>query len=110
MRLPNCQRAVVRLEKLRDYSLNPWHESGKHKARVFNSALGITIEHAEWLREEILKQVCEAEASPGGESHFGLKYVVDLSFEYRSRTAVVRTTWIIDHGADFPRLTSCYVL
>ena len=33
-KLPNADRAVVDLGKLRDYSLNPLHEVGKHKARV----------------------------------------------------------------------------
>ena len=40
--LPNPDRAVVDLAKLRDYCLNPQHEEGKHKARVFASALGLT--------------------------------------------------------------------
>ena len=75
--------------------------------RVFRSALGITIDDAKWLRERILELVCEAEALPGGLSVFGQKYVVDILIERSGRKAAVRTTWIIDHGADFPRLTSC---
>ena len=110
MRLPNCQRAVLRIEKLRDYSLNPWHDAGKHKARVFRSALGITNNEAEWLRGRILELVCDAEAYLGEPSLFGRKYVVDILIQYRGREVPVRTSWIIDHGADFPRMTSCYVL
>jgi hypothetical protein len=41
-KLPNAERAVVEIEKLRDYSLNPGHDEGKHKARVFRAALGFT--------------------------------------------------------------------
>jgi hypothetical protein len=37
--LPNGHRAFVDVAKLRDYYLNPSHEDGKHKARVFASAL-----------------------------------------------------------------------
>jgi hypothetical protein len=33
--LPNVNKAVVPIEKLRDYSLNSSHDRGKHKARVF---------------------------------------------------------------------------
>jgi hypothetical protein len=40
MRLPNADRAVVDIAKLRDYSLNNSHPEGKSKARVFLSALG----------------------------------------------------------------------
>jgi hypothetical protein len=35
MKLPNSEKAIVDIAKLRDYSLNPEHESGGHKARVF---------------------------------------------------------------------------
>jgi hypothetical protein len=51
MKLPNAERAVVDIAKLQDYSLNPAHDVGKHKARVFRSALGLTISDADWLRE-----------------------------------------------------------
>lgn len=35
MKLPNADRAVVGLAKLRDYCLSPTHPRGRHKARVF---------------------------------------------------------------------------
>jgi hypothetical protein len=76
MRLPNADRAVVKIQKLTEYSLNPWHDAGKHKARVFRAALAITVDDAEWLREQILESIREVEASPGGISVFGEKYVV----------------------------------
>jgi hypothetical protein len=37
MKLPNGDRAIVDLEKLRAYCLNPQHPRGRHKARVFAS-------------------------------------------------------------------------
>jgi hypothetical protein len=40
MKLPNAGQAIVDIAKLRDYSLSPTHEEGKHKARVFAAALG----------------------------------------------------------------------
>lgn len=43
MKLPNSEKAFVDIAKLRDYSLNPEHESGGHKARVFRAALGLKI-------------------------------------------------------------------
>lgn len=109
MKLPAAERAVVEIEKLLTYSLNPEHELGKHKAVVFKAALGITLDDAEWLRETILRQVIDAEAAPGPASPFGEKYVVDMEVTRGERSAVVRTAWIVDYGADFPRLTSCYV-
>ena len=54
--LPNGDRAVVDIAKLTDYCLNPQHEDGKHKARVFASALGLGREDAEWnsLRDRLV--------------------------------------------------------
>ena len=109
MKLPHADRAVVDIGKLRDYSLNLSHDVGKHKARVFQAALGLTITDAEWLREKIL-QAAHEEAMAGTSSPFGDKYVIDVMIVHGEHQAVVRTAWIIEHGTDFPRLTSCYVL
>jgi hypothetical protein len=46
MQLPNSDGAVVDIRKLRDYCLNPLHDEGKHKARLFASALGMTVADA----------------------------------------------------------------
>ena len=54
MRLPNAERAVVDIEKLRDYCLSGEHPRGRHKARVFAAALGLTADHAEFLRDALL--------------------------------------------------------
>lgn len=43
MKLANANRALVELEKLQTYILNPFHPLGKHKARVFDSALGLKL-------------------------------------------------------------------
>ncbi|PYS83981.1 MAG: hypothetical protein DMF67_06850 [Acidobacteria bacterium] len=109
MKLPNVERAVVSIAKLRDYSLNPQHEAGKHKARVFKAALGLTAGDLKWLREKILMAVQSEEAIARPASPFGIHFV-DILIEREGRKALVRTAWIIEYGTDFPRLTSCYVL
>lgn len=53
-RLPNRHSAVVDVRKLRDYCLSPQHPRGRHKARVFASALGLTAEDAKDLREALV--------------------------------------------------------
>ncbi len=62
MILPNPERAFVDLAKLQDYCLNPEHQRGRHKARVFAAALGLTADQAEQLREALLiaTRTCEA--------------------------------------------------
>ncbi len=54
MKLPNGSSAVVDVEKLRDYCLSAQHPEGRHKARVFLSALGMTSADADRLREILL--------------------------------------------------------
>lgn len=109
MQLPNSHKAVVEIQKLRDYSLNPNHPVGKHKARVFKAALGVNLEDAEWLRARALEVAVSNDVKSGMASVFGKKYVIDSVLEHKGKSAVVRFSWIIEFGADFPRLTSCYV-
>lgn len=110
MRLPNSHKAFVDLAKLRAYSLNPDHESGGDKARVFRAALGLTVDDAPWLRSELLKIALEGQTTVGEASEFGLKYIIDATLTRNDRTAIVRTAWIIENGKDFPRLITCYVI
>lgn len=109
MRLPNCHKAVVEIEKLRDYSLNPNHPVGKHKARVFRATLGISRRDADWLRERALEIALRDDATPGAASVFGDKYVIDSVLEFKGMSAMVRFSWIVEFGTEFPRLTSCYI-
>jgi hypothetical protein len=109
VRLPNFHKAVVEIQKLRNYSLNPNHPVGKHKARVFKAALGITLKDADWLRERALEMALSDDARQGAASVFGDKYVIDSMLEFTGMSAMVRFSWIIESGTDFPRLTSCYV-
>jgi hypothetical protein len=109
MKLPDAERAFVKLEKLTEYSLNSAHIKGGHKARVFRSALGLTIHDAEWLRAELLRIAREGDATLTKTSIFGVHYVIDAIVTHGEKSALVRTAWIIDAGSDFPRLTSCYV-
>lgn len=109
MQLPNSRKAVVELQKLREYSLDTNHPVGKHKARVFQAALGITAMEAEWLRERALDAAISGDAKVQSPSVFGDKYVIDSVLEFGGLSATVRFTWIIEFGTDFPRLTSCYV-
>jgi hypothetical protein len=114
MKLPNVERAVVDIEKLRDYSLNPNHPEGKHKARVFLAALGFKAEDAERLRELILEAILTAEATTQQPTPYGQRFVVDFQIRWSDKYVVtwkvIRSSWIIRNDEDFPRLTSCFIL
>lgn len=110
MKLPNAERAVVDLAKLRHYCLNSTHPRGRYKARVFVARLGIDAEHAEELRQALLDAAhTRQDAVPGEEDGFGRRFVLDFDMSGPRGTARIRSGWIIRTGEDFPRLTSCYV-
>ena len=64
MRLPNPDQALIDIRKLRDYSLNPNHRRGKHKARLFLSILGLRAEDATELEQAIRSAIQTHEAIP----------------------------------------------
>ncbi len=109
MQLPNANRAVVDIAKLRDYSLNAAHAAGKHKARVFAALLNFTEKDAERLREMILAAVLTHAATQSITDKHGTRYTVDFEAKGLSRIVAIRTAWIIDAGETVPRLVSCYV-
>lgn len=111
MKLPNGANAVVDIVKLRDYCLSSQHPEGRHKARVFLSALGMSSTDANQLREMLLSAASiNNEVSMTDADKYGCRYSLDVLVSWGSREAVVRSAWIIKTGEDFPRLASCYVL
>jgi hypothetical protein len=109
MKLPNGERAIVDIGKLRAYCLNPQHPRGRHKARVFAS-VGIRETDAEELRTALLDAAVSGEAVPGAPNPYGQRYAVDFALLRHGRTVSVRSTWIVRERENLPRLTSCYVL
>jgi len=110
MDIPNADRAVVDIRKLRDYCLNPMHGEGKHKARLFAAALGMTRNNAEDLRNALLQAVKTHDARLGRRDQYGQRYTVDFVLKWNDKQATIRSGWIVEYGSDRPRLTSCYPL
>jgi len=110
MKLPNGHRADLGT-KIEDYALNPRHWEGRHKARVFDSVLGITQANREVLCHAILLAAENSEeAEPLGNNGHGDVYVLRFPLETPRGRATVLTVWIIRNGEDFPRLVSCYIV
>jgi hypothetical protein len=110
MLIPNAEKAVVDIRKLRGYCLNPEHDDGKHKARLFGLILGMTADNAEELRQILLEVVQSHEARLGRRDKFGQRYTLDFTIEWQNRNATLRSGWIIEHDSEIPRLTTCYPL
>lgn len=110
MLVPNAENAIVDIRKLRDYCLNPNHEVGKHKARVFASALNLTVKDAEEFQAALLEAVKTSNAELGKLNEFGQHYTADFEFERQDRRVLIRSAWIIDAGSDVPRLVTCMLV
>ncbi len=110
MLLPNGAHAIVDLRKLRDYCLNPDNARGRHKARVFAAALGITVAEASQLRAKLLEIARTGDAQRGELDLYGQRYTIDFEMETALGKATVRSGWIILRGKSAPRLTTCYVM
>ncbi|MFM8294148.1 MAG: DUF6883 domain-containing protein, partial [Microcystaceae cyanobacterium] len=90
MKLPNGEFAIIPIEKLTSYCLNIHHSSGKHKARVFASALGITAENAIDLQKLIVKAAIEGEVVQRNKTEFGYLYKVDWTITDKN-SLILRT-------------------
>jgi hypothetical protein len=110
MKLPNSERAEVDIRKLVDYCLSSTHKVGRHKARVFEAALGLTIVDAFKLRAWLQRAAIERDAIMERSDEFGQRYRIDFEVVTASGRAMVRSAWMMRSGEDFPRLTTCFVL
>lgn len=108
--LPNGDRAILDIRKLEDYCLSPSHPRGRHKARVFQQALGLQRGDAAWLRAALLQAATEERAVPVSADVWGKYWQLDVTIRRRRKRAVVRTLWIVRTGEDLPRLVTCWVM
>ena len=89
MRLPNGERADLGT-KLGAYILNVGHPEGRHKARRFESTLGITADNAELLRQALLRAAAHSDAAEmRGDNGFGDVYVLRFWLTTQLGTATV---------------------
>ncbi len=110
MKLPNGDRADLGT-KLEDYSLNPLHRHGQHKARVFESALVITLANMDVLTRALLAAAKNSDEFVAlGDNGFGETYVLRFRLVTEKGSATVLCAWIVRHNEDFPRLTTCFIV
>lgn len=110
MRLLNGHRAVVAVEKLTSYCLNLSHPRGRHKAKVFNDKLRLTIKDALYLRWALLGAAQNNEVVLANVDKYGKRYSLDFAMEGPLGMVTIRSSWIILKNEDFPRFVSCYIL
>lgn len=110
MIIPNADQAFIDIRKLRDYSLDPQHRVGRHKARLFASIIGITQADVEALRDILLDVICTHEARLGEKSDHGQRYELDFIMRWQEQQSLVRRVWNIRPNEQHPRLVTCYPL
>ncbi|HEX8398197.1 MAG TPA: hypothetical protein VF644_12275 [Pyrinomonadaceae bacterium] len=107
MRVPNAEKAVVDIRKLRDYCLNPNHEVGKHKARIFAAAFGLTSADASELQTALHEAIKNIDAEIGRLDEYGQRYTIDFNFEWKGKHGIIRSGWIIKTDSEAPTLVTC---
>jgi Domain of unknown function (DUF6883) len=108
MKLPNAHLALAEQSKIIEYLLNPAHPDNGGKALFFQS-LGFRPEEWQVLADAFRKLAQTGEVSKSMESPHGCKYILDGYIETPSgRTSMVRMIWIVDRGANTPRLVTAY--
>jgi hypothetical protein len=91
--------------------LNPRHRSGRHKARVFESALGITRQNQDILAKALHEAAGNSEnAISTGDQGFGATFIIRFPLTTDKGAATVLSGWILRHGEDFPRLVTCFII
>ncbi|MBW4644262.1 MAG: hypothetical protein KME23_14970 [Goleter apudmare HA4340-LM2] len=110
MKLPNPECTIVEIDKIATYCLNPEHPEGKHKARVFKSALDLNLDDAEELQTILLQAVANYDAIPGKSNTYGQKYIIDFPITRANKQAMIQSVWILRNDENFPRLVTCYVI
>ncbi len=108
--LPRAAGAKIREDKLREYVLSPTHPTGRHKARVFESALGITASDWALLRDQILELVATRPVTAiRPKPPYGIEYEVRIDVDgINGQTHPVITGWLVA-GEEPPRLLTAYV-
>ena len=78
MKLPEAERAVVDIAKLRDYCLSPFHPRGRHKAASSRACFGLMRTDAEFLRQQLIRAARVVDAIESESDEYGKRYIVDF--------------------------------
>ena len=105
-RLLNAERAQIDPRKLRDYALNPTHETGRYKAAFF-AQMGYAVDDWRQLESDIREQHLLQPAETGHPSIYGRKFTI--TGPLRGPIGIARqvtTVWIYRRGNDAPEFVT----
>ena len=93
MKLPNGDKAIIDPRKLTDYSLSAAHDDGKHKARLFEELVGVSLQNAQIMLDALKEAAIRGEAVFGKQDKYGQRYLLDFEFTGPAGTAMIRSAW-----------------
>jgi hypothetical protein len=103
--LPRADQAIVSLENLRVYLLNPDHPTNGAKAAVF-AALGYTQSNCEVLAADLRAQHLVRDAAPGRFNPRGQTFEILATHVGPLASARIISVWLIEEGEDAPRFVT----
>lgn len=107
----NSESIEISPAKLTEYALNPEHPVGKHKAKVFETTLGYTLDNYQDLIDNVYRNINKFPFSQIGSNDQGKLFRCDIAMSGpNGKTAVVRTGWITENDSGLYRLTTIFVL
>jgi len=109
-KLPGGDRAIIDPRKLDGYVLDPSHRTGRHKARVFSAALGLTARDSTFLSDVLRRAAMEEEADLTRTDEYGAHFALEFGLQFGGRSATVRALWVVRVNEDFPRFVSAFVV
>jgi hypothetical protein len=110
LRLPGGEAALIDQRKVVEYLLSPVHPIGRHKARVFLRALGLSADEAEVLIAALREAARGADAELTSEDGFGRRYQIDFQVRHGGKTALVRSAWLSPGDGKAPVFLTAFVL
>lgn len=106
--LPGIEIAVIEERKVIGYLLATDHPEGASKAAFFG-AHGFQRGNWQMLAEALRDHARRNAVSEVSQSPYGTKYAVDGPLRSPDgHTPKVQAIWIVDAGAEFPRLVTAY--
>jgi len=100
----------IDVKKLSEYCLNEKHPIGKHKAKVFSSALGVTERDAVRLKRIMLSKMALADLTLEFEDQYGKRFSSVIKVDIKDKSAFVKTIWLCRRSEDIFRLITCYII
>ena len=79
--------------------------------RVSAATLSITLDNRQLLRDALLQAAATSDAAESrGDNGFGEMFLLRFPLTTSKGAAIILSVWIVRHGEDFPRLTTCYIV